>query len=845
MGPPMNPPIPQEGDEQLDCGPQGLPCAAEGWPTEGEERTAEEAPPTEATHEETAAADGQGATGGQYPAPAQQAPQAEDAEKEEQTTPAAAEVAEEAPPTEPTGGEATAIGGQAPGQAEGLQTDAKAEQEVGETCGEALAPEQQAQATLEAVIDLPNNPPEPAAPAPVLNDERPDLSPEAPPARGGGCERPQALGKREAEHVGLAGELLVDEYKFFCKLCKLNLSKTTCFKHMQLTHSVDATGWLCRRDGKKIEYFLYRNHKPVPPSKLVLTSALRAEGQTSLGRPEQKPPRSQAGKKKTRTQTTLVKSKQKPPPSQAGTRKLEIVVKRKYFDAFLNGAKTFEGRLGAKKWTALSIGQEVVLKCGQTGRTKNATVSEAPTTHKTFAAMLEGRWHRFIPEAASLDAAVAAYHKLNWYRTKERERGAVCIPLTVKGRARRTGEKRALGASGSSQLRAKGTGAEAKRKKGRTQATSKTESKEGEEELAGDATSAVASSEGPACPRPSALPHDARRFHEALAESLLQGAKSAESHGGITLPHLQQALDAWIAQGVTDPHSLCEGYEDQAIVKQCVEASAGRAGDDQSGQTCLGCPEASSAAKCPVTPPPVPSHAQATELQTPVKVDQKKVGFPMTVRKECYDAFVSGSIDGTKTLDGRLGATEWWALSRGQEVTVLTCIETGRTVNARVTEAPTEHKTLAEIRRPTTENAVCVYLEVLLGPEAATKAPKRPRTEATEAMKGDEHGPSEDGASAAAEAPTDFRQVMKERKKIGKELQVWIIEQNLLEPNGKTEAMPGAFFKQLKKDAIRLGKLPNPVTPEGLRQVARDYFKAVNLGAPTLALTTSAATQQE
>ena len=90
---------------------------------------------------------------------------------------------------------------------------------------------------------------------------------------------------------------------------------------------------------------------------------------------------------------------------------------------------------------------------------------------------------------------------------------------------------------------------------------------------------------------------------------------------------------------------------------------------------------------------------------------------------------------------------------------------------------------------------------------------------------------------AEAQPPTDYRQIMKKRRDVSKDLEIFVLTENLKAEGGATQARGTSFFKGLRERAIALGLMnKDGPGPEGLRTVVRDYFKALQSGAPPLAM---------
>ena len=95
-----------------------------------------------------------------------------------------------------------------------------------------------------------------------------------------------------------------------------------------------------------------------------------------------------------------------------------------------------------------------------------------------------------------------------------------------------------------------------------------------------------------------------------------------------------------------------------------------------------------------------------------------------------------------------------------------------------------------------------------------------------------------DEATAKEDPPTDYRQIAGTRTKIKKDLEIWIIEQNLRAPGGDTRALSAGWYKGLRKKALELKWFKDAEGPshQGMRTVARDYFISLANGGPALTL---------
>ena len=71
-----------------------------------------------------------------------------------------------------------------------------------------------------------------------------------------------------------------------------------------------------------------------------------------------------------------------------------------------------------------------------------------------------------------------------------------------------------------------------------------------------------------------------------------------------------------------------------------------------------------------------------------------------------------------------------------------------------------------------------------------------------------------------------------------------ILWSNLSSEGGETKPLGNSFFKQLRLKAIAEGLIDTHTgpSPDGMRQVVRDYFCALSKGAPALSTTSASST---
>ena len=256
--------------------------------------------------------------------------------------------------------------------------------------------------------------------------------------------------KTKAEMTDAEYEVLAphdDLKKFKCKLCDgAEISKRAALKHFKDHHNRDEAevkGWLVHKDSEHI-----RNQRPYY-CVLGYCYALRPEEQVSDVENDLDCVDEDQENEESESELESAGCEDESEDEFGGIDpacawddyggvegvdaepKFELTVEGKYYDMFLDGRKTKEGRLGAHKWRRLEAGDIGQLVHATTDARVTVRVTETPTHHPTFRDMLQGRYEDFLPDAISLDAAVKTYYGFNWYKTGEKKNGSVCIPLEV------------------------------------------------------------------------------------------------------------------------------------------------------------------------------------------------------------------------------------------------------------------------------------------------------------------------------------------------------------------------------------------------------------------------------
>lgn len=120
---------------------------------------------------------------------------------------------------------------------------------------------------------------------------------------------------------------------------------------------------------------------------------------------------------------------------------LDIYVQDPYFTHLSTGLKTREGRVASLKYTACKPGDEIRFLFSSSEANDStppfyATVV-AVTTYPSFAAMMapeNGGWRRAIPDAVSIEEAVAVYHSFPGYAEAESLHGVVALDVDVSNK---------------------------------------------------------------------------------------------------------------------------------------------------------------------------------------------------------------------------------------------------------------------------------------------------------------------------------------------------------------------------------------------------------------------------
>lgn len=123
-------------------------------------------------------------------------------------------------------------------------------------------------------------------------------------------------------------------------------------------------------------------------------------------------------------------------PNNASGRIQELTLRKEYFSMIKNGLKTIEGRVNTRMFSGMAQGDRITFICGPS---RLPCLVKGNRTYASFREMLEQEGvQKCLPNAASLDEAVAVYHRIPGYQDKAHRFGVAAIEIEVinSGQAR-------------------------------------------------------------------------------------------------------------------------------------------------------------------------------------------------------------------------------------------------------------------------------------------------------------------------------------------------------------------------------------------------------------------------
>lgn len=114
----------------------------------------------------------------------------------------------------------------------------------------------------------------------------------------------------------------------------------------------------------------------------------------------------------------------------------------KYYDAILDGSKTWEGRTNAPRYATLRPDDEFIFHHAEDA-SKPAFTARILDVQKfdNFRDMLDGRVQDFLPGVQDLREGVEVYEGIPGYREQVKEHGAAAFRIRVIDRGHKTPQR--------------------------------------------------------------------------------------------------------------------------------------------------------------------------------------------------------------------------------------------------------------------------------------------------------------------------------------------------------------------------------------------------------------------